>query len=148
MKRKESELHSLNQEAETFRATARAAGESQNEQRILETTIQELRVRLDSLAEVEVQLKDAQAMLSDRSYVNAEVEDIKRKVEHLENETSRLQNKVEALEAEEFVARKGKEAALEHVSQLEGNIKAFEEQLAHDEEVYDKIISELREEKA
>ncbi|KAJ9101112.1 hypothetical protein QFC21_003330 [Naganishia friedmannii] len=147
LKRKESQYDSLTQEVETFRATAQAAGDSQDEKRILEATIQELRARLDNLTGVEVELKDAQAMLSDRSYLNTDVESIKREVSRLEMETSRLQTKVEALEAEEFVAQQGKEAALEHVSQLESNIKAFEEQLAHDEEVYDKAISELREEK-
>ncbi|KAJ9118629.1 hypothetical protein QFC22_003849 [Naganishia vaughanmartiniae] len=146
--RKKAQLVSLTQEVDILRAATQAAGDSRDEKRVFENTIQELRDRLNTLAEVEVDLKAAQAMLSDRSYPDAEVESIKQEVQRLENDTSRLQTKVEALEAEEFVTRRGKEAALEHISQLEGNIKAFEEQLAHDEEVYDKIISELREEKA
>lgn len=124
------------------------AEDFQDEKQMLESTIQDLHDRLNKLADVEVQLKDAQAMLSERSYSNADVETLKQEIRRLEEESSRLQLKVEALEAEEFVTRQDKEAALEHVSQLEGNIKAIEEQLAHDEEVYDKITSELREEKA
>lgn len=114
----------------------------------LEAKIQDLEIQLSALAETQAALEEARKELMTKSFTDKEVEAIRLQCTQLEAEATRLQQSVKDLEAEEFVARQGKEAASGRVSELEGSIKALEEQLVHDEEVYDKISSELKEEKA
>lgn len=136
------------EEIETLTAVAGPFALAQEENATLRAAIQDLETRLLVLAETQAELEEVRKELGARSFSNGEVDAIKLRCGELETEVGQLQQTVKDLEAEEFVARQGKEAALEHVSELESSIKALEEQLVHDEEVYGKIISELKEEKA
>lgn len=130
-------------EAVTIRASR-----AEEEKASLEKAIQGLEAQLSDLMGTQAALQEARKELATRSFTNEDVDAIKSRCAQLQEEAARLQQSAKDLEAEEFVARQGKAAACEKVLQLEGSIKALEEQLIHDEEVYDKIISELKEKNA
>ena len=121
---------------------------TQAEKSSLEATIQEMQQRLSLLTQTEEQLHEARDQLKNNSNATEEIMLVTARCAELEAETNRLGQINKDLEAEEFVAQQGRQAALEQVSRLENNIKALEEQLVHDEEAYEKIIGDLREEKA
>lgn len=121
---------------------------TQAEKSSLEATIQEMQQRLFLLTQTEEQLQEARDQLKNNSNATEEIMLVTARCAELEAETNRLGQINKDLEAEEFVAQQGRQAALEQVSRLENNIKALEEQLVHDEEAYEKIIGDLREEKA
>lgn len=121
---------------------------TQAEKSSLEATIQEMQQRLSLLAQTEEQLQGAQDQLKNNSTATEELKLVNARCAELEAEINRLGQIIKDLEAEEFVTQQGRQAALEQVSRLENNIKALEDQLVHDEEAYEKMIADLREEKA
>ena len=121
---------------------------AEGEKSSLQVTIQELQQRLTSLAQTEEQLQEVRDQLRICSKAPEEMKAIAARCAELEAETHRLGQTIKDLEAETFVAQQGKQEALDEVSRFESSIKALEEQLVHDEEVYEKIVDGLKEEKA
>lgn len=143
-----AESTSHTQELETIQAAAARATRAEEEKAKLEISITRLEDQLSVLSETEAALEKARKELRTKSFTDEEVDAIKSRCAQLVEEVARLQQGVKDLEAEEFVARQGKDAACGKVLQLESSIKALEEQLVHDEEGYDKIITELKERNA
>lgn len=114
----------------------------------LEVVSRRLSLAEEDKSSLQKQLQEARDQLNVSSGVDEEFAKVKARCAELETKANRLEQVIKDLEAEEFVTRQGRQAALEQVSELENNIKALEEQLVHDEEVYERLVAELKEEKA
>jgi chromosome segregation ATPase len=143
-----TESSDLQRRLEAMEDLSRQLSLAEEEKSSLQATVKDMEQQLSLLTQTQDQLQEAQDRLKTSSEATEEMELVKARCAELETETNRLGQMIKDLEAEEFVARQGKQAALEHVSQLENNIKALEEQLVHDEEIYEKMAAELKEEKA